>query len=137
MRGATLEDMRWSTIILLLVSTSCLYAEPDRKMELADRIADDLFWMWSEADIPAKYSFLTWPAYKELSQEANRPRLEFIRDISTVGDLFQVWPSRRALVLAVYQNLPDGVLREYLDMTRAQEETQAARAVGYRAAPPP
>jgi hypothetical protein len=117
---ATLDDMRRYAIVLLLLSTASLFAQSDRKLELAGRIADDLLSMWSEADIPAKYSFLVWPAYREFSRETNWPRLEFIRDISTVGDLFEIWPSRDAMVEAVRQNLPAGVLKEYLDMTGAR-----------------
>jgi len=113
--------MKWLTIGFLCVSTAVVSAQQvDRKLELANRIVDDLLSMWSEADIPSKYSFLVWPAYKELSNASNWPRLEFIRDISTVGDLFEVWPSREALVQAVYRNLPPGVLREYVDLIRAQ-----------------
>jgi hypothetical protein len=114
--------MKWKAVIVLFLSATVLSAQADRKQELAGRIVNDLFSLWSEADIPSKYSFLVWPAYKELSKEKNWPRLEFIRDISTVGDLFEIWPSREALVQAVYQNLPQGVLKEYVDMTKAQEE---------------
>jgi len=74
-------------IVLMFLSTAGLYALSDKKLELANRIAGDLFSMWSEADIPTKYSFLIWPAYKELSNESNWPRLELIRDISTVARL--------------------------------------------------
>lgn len=121
--------MRWKVIMLLLLAATGLYAQSDKKLELANRIVDDLFSLWSEADIPTKYSFLVWPAYRELSKESNWPRLEFIRDISTVGDLFEVWPSRKALVQAVYLNLPQGVLKEYADMTRAQEEARTKQTV--------
>ncbi len=114
--------MKWKTVIVLFFSATVLFAQADRKQELAGRIVDDLFSLWSEADIPGKYSFLVWPAYKELSKETNWPRLEFIRDISTVGDLFEIWPSRVALVQAIYQNCPQGVLKKYVDMTKAQEE---------------
>jgi hypothetical protein len=117
----TLDDMRWAASILLLLCTTGFSAQADPKVELANRIVDDLFSMWSEADIPVKYSFLIWPAYEELSKEANWPRLEFIRDISTVGDLCEVWPSRDALVKAVCRNLPVGVLKEYVDMKSEQE----------------
>lgn len=122
--------MRWSTLALFLVVAPGLFAQPDRKLELANRIVGDLLSMWSEADIPAKYSFLTWPAYKELSRKENWPRLELVRDISTVGDLFQVWPSRDALATAVYQNLPADVLKKYVDLARAQEEMLAERSAG-------
>jgi hypothetical protein len=114
--------MRRQAVIMFFLSATVLFAQVDRKQELADRIAGDLFSLWSEADIPSKYSFLVWPAYKELSKETNWPRLEFIRDISTVGDLFEIWPSRKALVQAVYENLPRGVLKEYVDMAKAQED---------------
>jgi len=114
--------MRWCAIAMLLLSTTGLYAQTDMKLQLANKIVDDLFSSWSEADIPTKYSFLVWPAYKELSKQSNWPRLEFIRDISTVGDLFEIWPSREALVQAVYANIPDGVLKEYNDMTTAQQK---------------
>jgi len=120
--------MRWYAIFMLVLAATGLYAQPDRKLELANRIADDIFSLWSEADIPSKYSFLVWPAYKELSKESNWPRLEFIRDISTVGDLFQVWPSREAIVQSVYQNLPEGVLKEYVDLTDAQARAAAGSA---------
>ena len=119
--------MRWQAVMVLFFSAAMLSAQADRKQELAVRITDDLFSLWSEADIPAKYSFLVWPAYKELSKESNWPRLEFIRDISTVGDLFEIWPSRVELVRAVYRNIPLGVLKEYEDMTRAQGQV-ASRA---------
>ena len=122
-------SMRWHALVFLLLSATWVQAQPDRKLELANRIVDDLFSMWSEADMPAKYSFLVWPAYKELSKESNWPRLEFIRDIWTVGDLFEVWPSRETLVQAVYQNLPPGLLREYVDFTDAQKKAAAGRAV--------
>ena len=127
---ATLDDMRRYAIFLLLLSAASLSAQSDRKLELAGRIVDDLLSMWSEADIPAKYSFLIWPAYRELSKETNWPRLEFIRDVSTVGDLFEIWPSRDAMVEAVRQNLPPGVFKEYLDMTRAQEKNRTRRDEG-------
>jgi hypothetical protein len=120
--------MRWYAIFVFVLAATGLYAQPDRKLELANRIADDIFSLWSEADIPSKYSFLVWPAYKELSKESNWPRLEFIRDISSVGDLFQVWPSRDAIVQAVYQNLPLGVLKEYVDLTDAQAKAAAGSA---------
>jgi hypothetical protein len=110
--------MKRCLIPVLLLSACSLYAQPDMKRELADRIVVDLLSMWSEADIPAKYSFLVWPAYKEISRESNWPRLELIRDISTVGDLVAVWPSRDALAGAVYQYLPDRALQEYAEMIR-------------------
>jgi hypothetical protein len=125
--------MKWKAVIVLFLSATVLFAQADRKQELADRIVGDLFSFWSEADIPSKYSFLVWPAYKELSKETNWPRLEFIRDISTVGDLLEIWPSREALAQAVYQNIPRGVLKEYVDLAQAQEET-ASRAGPVRAA---
>jgi hypothetical protein len=106
---------RW-LIPLLLLSACCLSAQPDMKRQLADLIVQDLLSMWSEADIPGKYSFLVWPAYNEISKESNWPRLELIRDISTVGDLVEVWPSREALAAAVYRNLPERALKEYVDM---------------------
>jgi hypothetical protein len=31
---------------------------------------------------------------KELSKQSNWPRLQLIPDVSTVGELFEVWPSR-------------------------------------------
>ena len=111
--------MKRLLIPLLLVSACSLGAQPDLKRELADRIVQDLLSTWSEADIPGKYSFLVWPAYIEISKESNRPRLELIRDISTVGDLVEVWPSREALAAAVYRNLPPRALEEYADMIRA------------------
>jgi hypothetical protein len=121
--------MRWYAIFVLVLAATGLYAQPDRKLELANRIADDIFSRWSEDDIPSKYSFLVWPAYKELSKESNWARLEFIRDISTVGDLFQVWSSREAIVQAVCQNLPPDVLKEYVDLTdaRARAATRSVR----------
>jgi hypothetical protein len=112
--------MRWYAIFVLVLAATGLYAQPDRKLELANRIADDIFSRWSGDDIPSKYTFLVWPAYKELSKESSWPRLGFIRDISTVGDLFQDWPSREAIVQTEYQNLPLGVLKEYVDLTDAQ-----------------
>lgn len=115
--------MKWMALMILFLTATGLYAQPDRRLELAGRIVDDLFSQWSEADIPSKYSFLVWPAYRELSKESNWPRLEFIRDISTVGDLFEVWPSRDALLRAVDQNLPQGVLKEYVDLCDAQART--------------
>jgi len=101
-----------------MVCATGAYAQQDQRLSLAYRIADDLLSMWSEADIPAKYSFLVWPAYKEISDERNWPRLELVRDISTVGDLFEVWPSRETLAAAVYRNLPDRAIKEFVDMTR-------------------
>ncbi|MGA2765961.1 MAG: hypothetical protein ABSG17_21685 [Spirochaetia bacterium] len=120
--------MRWYTILVLVLAATGLSAQPDRKLELANRIADDIFSLWSEADIPSKYSILIWPAYKELSKESNWPRLEFIRDISTVGDLYQVWPSREAIVQAVYENLPSSVLKEFVDLTDEQAKAAAGGA---------
>jgi hypothetical protein len=111
--------MKHFLIPLLLTSACSLYAQPAMKEELADRITDDLLSMWSEADIPSKYSFLVWPAYREISRESNWPRLELVRDVSTVGDLVEVWPSRQALAQAVSQNLPDRALKEYVDTIRA------------------
>ena len=93
-------------------------AQTEPKQSLAEKIVDDLYAMWSEADIPAKYSFLVWPAYKEISNPANWPRLELIRDVSTVGDLVEIWPSRKALIQAVYQSLPERAIKEYLHMSR-------------------
>ncbi len=122
--------MKWLALVFLLLPATLAAAQPDRKLELANRIVDDLFSLWSEADIPAKYSFLVWPAYKELSRESNWPRLEFLRDISTVGDLYQVWPSREALVQAVYQNLPQGVLKKYVDFAEAQAKAPTVRSPG-------
>ncbi len=117
--------MRWAVTVLLLLSATWLPAEPDRKLELANRIVDDFFSLWSEADIPAKYSFMIWPAYKELSKESNWPRLELIRDVSAVGTLFEIWPSRKALVQAVYQNLPPEIVRTYIDFADAQARASA------------
>ncbi len=119
--------MKWLALVFLLLPAALVAAQPDRKLELANRIVDDLFSLWSEADIPAKYSFLVWPAYKEISKESNWPRLEFLRDIATVGDLYQVWPSREALVQAVYQNLPSDVLKKYVDFREAQAKAPVTR----------
>jgi len=129
--------MKWRVLVLSFLSTTLLYAQPDRKQELAARITDDVLSMWSEDDIPGKYSFLVWPAYKELSKESNWPRLEFLRDISTIGDLVEVWPSRQELLQAVYLNLPPGVLKEYTDMTSEQEENRPLCAARDRAAKGP
>ena len=71
--------MKWLTLILLLVSTTRAFAEPDRRLELANKIVDHLL---------------------------------------RCGPKRQ---SRKALVQAVCKNLPEGVLKEYVDMTRAQE----------------
>jgi hypothetical protein len=108
-------------VVLLFLSSAMLApaAGQDQKMVLAGRIVDELFSLGSEADIPTKYLFLYWPAMKELSRESNWPRLELIRDIYTVGDLFEVWPSRDLLIGAVYQNMPALLLKEYKDMTSA------------------
>jgi len=117
--GSYSRNVKWCTVALLaVVCATGAYAQADQRLSLAYRIADDLLSMWSEADIPAKYSFLVWPAYKEISDERNWPRLELVRDISTVGDLFEVWPSREALAAAVYWNLPDRAIKEFVDMTR-------------------
>ena len=122
--------MKWYltslTILGMLLSAASLFAESpspppaqcDLRRALAEKIVDDLCSMWSEADIPAKYSFLVWPAYKEISNPANWPRLELIRDVSTVGDLVEVWPSRGALVQAVYRSLPERAVKAYMDLTR-------------------
>ncbi len=120
--------VKWYAIFVFVLAATGLYAQPDKKLELANRIADDFFSLWSEAEILIKYSFLVWPAYKELSQESSWPRLELIRDISTVGDLFQVWPSREAIVQVLYQNLPPGVLKEYVDLTDEQAKAAAGSA---------
>jgi len=125
--------MKWCMVVLSVLSTTMLSAQPNRSQELAAKITNDLLSMWSEDDIPGKYSFLVWPAYKELSKESNWPRLEFIRDISTVGDLFEVWPSREALLQAVRANLPPGVLKEYVDLTAEQREAAARSAARERA----
>lgn len=119
-------------LLVLLTPAMGLDAQQVRKWELTNRIVDDLFALGSEADIPKKYAFLNWPALRELSRESNWPRLEFIRDISTVGDLIEVWPSREALTAAVYESMPSGVLQEYIDMMnvraayRARAETEFA-----------
>jgi hypothetical protein len=67
--------------MVLFFSSTVLFAQADMKRDLAGRIVDDLLSLWSKADIPGKYSFLIWPAYKELLKETIWPRLEFIRDI--------------------------------------------------------
>ncbi|MGO9308077.1 MAG: hypothetical protein ACLQDL_03525, partial [Spirochaetia bacterium] len=109
--------MKQTAALLFLLSAAIAQAAgQDQKMVLAEKIVDELFLDGPEADIPAKYSFLYWPAVKELSKQSNWPRLELVRDISTVGDLFEVWPSRESLVGAVYENMPRIVLQEYVDM---------------------
>jgi hypothetical protein len=119
-------------IALLLFLSAAIVARAageDEKMALANRIVDDLLSLGPEADIPGKYSFLYWPAMKELSRESNWPRLELIRDISMVSQLFVVWPSRESLVGAVYQNMPKVLVQGYQNMTAAMSPAKRA-AVG-------
>jgi hypothetical protein len=109
-------------VALLLFLSAAIVAQAEgegQKMALANRIVNDLLSLGPEADIPVKYSFLYWPALKELSKDSNWPRLELIRDISMVGELFVVWPSRESLVGAVYENMPKVLVQGYQNMTLA------------------
>lgn len=118
---------RIAFLLMMLSAAIAQAAGQDQKTVLAKKIVDELFSIGPEADIPGKCSFLFWPAMKELSKQSNWPRLELIRDISTVGDLFEVWPSRDSLLAAVYENMPKDALQEYIDMTQADEGDTKAR----------
>jgi hypothetical protein len=105
--------MKRIAFLLLVSAAFAPVSGEDQKLALSTRIVDELFSLGPDADIPGEYAFLYWPALKELSRPENRRRLELVRDVSMVGTLFKVWPSRSSLVAAVYENIPNVLLQEY------------------------